>query len=394
MAVLTVAIAMTFVGFGFMTPFMPLYLQQVGVTEPEQVRAWSGGIAAAASISFAISAPFWGLLADRLGRKPMVIRAMWGSGIALIALSFVRDPALLLTIRVIQGLFSGPVTASLALTSTTVPDRHLTRAIGAIQAAMLIGGSLGPMIGGVAADAVGIPSTILVGGVLNICAGFLVLAFCREQFVRPHPSGPVRRHRIREGIAILSPALFALAAMQIALQFSSNGVIAVFALYVQELGRDVSASTFTGLIQGLYSAAAIVGVLLAARVSTSFGYKAPLVAGALVAAILFMPQALAPNLLILGLSRGVQGIFVGLLSPLISTLVSVVTPVERRATVYGAISGSSGLGAAAGPLSAGFVSAWLGLASVFWMTAGVLIVAALIATRVRGFSRATSFEKS
>lgn len=372
-----VAIFLTFVGFGFMTPFIPLYLQEMGMEDAGQVRAWSGAITAAAALSFAVSAPFWGILADRLGRRPMVVRAMWSSGIALIAMSLVRDPALLLAVRLAQGVFSGPVTAAVAMVSTTVPERNLTRSIGSIQASMLIGGSVGPLLGGIIADVFGIPPAFVIGGCLNLLAGTLVLLLARERFTRPVQRARTPRQAITAWTSAFSAALLVLAAIQISMQFSSNGIVSVFALYVQELGRSVSAGTFTGLIQGLYSASAALGVLAAARIAGWFGYRRSLLVAVAAAGLLFVPQALAPDLLVLGVARSAQGFFTGLVSPLVATLVSAFTPAERRGSVYGAMSGFSGLGGAIGPLLAGFIAAGIGLPAVFWTWAGLLLAVAL-----------------
>jgi MFS family permease len=55
--------------------FAPFYLQDLGVTDPSNLRLWSGLFASAAGLSMALVTPFWGYLADRVGKKPMTLRA-------------------------------------------------------------------------------------------------------------------------------------------------------------------------------------------------------------------------------------------------------------------------------------------------------------------------------
>ncbi len=185
--VLTFAVLVTFMGIGFLYPLLPLYLQEIGVTEPGEVRIWAGAIGSAQGLAFAVSAPLWGILADRVGRKPMVVRAMLVSGLDVAAAALVRDPLLLMLVVIFRGLAAAPGTAAMALVSTTVPQRQLTRSISYMQAALVIGMSGGPVLGGLLVGLIGMQFTFAIGGAISLVAGLLVLAFAVERFERPDP---------------------------------------------------------------------------------------------------------------------------------------------------------------------------------------------------------------
>ncbi|MDP6507580.1 MAG: MFS transporter, partial [Chloroflexota bacterium] len=182
--VLTFTGFVTFVGIGFMYPLIPLYLQEIGINDAQDVRLWAGAIGTGQGISFALSAPLWGILADRVGRKPMVVRAMVVSGFGVASVSLMRDPWLILLVVTLRASASAPGTTANALLSATVPSGQLTRAISSMQAAQVVGMSGGPMLGGLLVGLVGMRTTFLIGGAISVLAGILVLLFVVERFER------------------------------------------------------------------------------------------------------------------------------------------------------------------------------------------------------------------
>ena len=106
---------LTLVGFGFGLPFLPMYVQALGVTDRAQVAVWSGVISGSAALTMAVLAPIWGVLADRYGRKPMLVRAMIGGAFAVGAMGFVGNVWQLLGLRLIQGGVTGSQAAGAAL---------------------------------------------------------------------------------------------------------------------------------------------------------------------------------------------------------------------------------------------------------------------------------------
>ena len=380
--VLTFAVFVTFVGIGFFYPLVPLYLQEIGVTDPTSVRLWSGVIGSGQGLAFAISAPFWGILADRVGRKPMVVRAMIVSGFGIAAAAFVRDPVLLLLVVIFRGLAAAPGTAAMSLISTTVPQESLTRYVSYMQAAFVLGMSGGPVLGGLLVGIIGMQATFAIGGAISLVAGLLVLVFAEENFERP-ATGISRSSVLENAAAVVTGPILVLVLLQTVLWMAGNGSVPIMTLQVQDLVGTQSAAATAGIIQGLFSATAVVGIVGTPRLVARYGFQNVLLAATIGFALMFVPQGLAHNVVVLSTARMAQGIFFGLIGPSIQTLVGLSTSTDRRATVYGALATFTGAGGGIGPIALGAVAATLSLPAAFFAAALLVVpVIYLILTRL------------
>ena len=359
-------------GIGFLYPPLSLYLQEIGVTEPGEVRIWAGAIGSAQGLAFAVSAPLWGILADRVGRKPMVVRAMLVSGLGVAAAALVRDPLLLMLVVIFRGLAAAPRTAAMALVSTTVPQRQLTRSISYMQAALVIGMSGGPVLGGLLVGLIGMQFTFAIGGAISLVAGLLVLAFAVERFERP-AAGSRRPSVIQNAAALIAGPTLVLAVLQAILWMAGQGSIPIMTLQVQDLGGTESAPATAGFIQGLFSATAVLGILGTSRLVDRFGFRQVLVGAAVGFGVMFVPQGLAPNVVVLAGARMVQGVFFGLIGPAVHTLVGLSASPDRRATAYGTLATFSGGGGAIGPITLGTVAAAMSLPAAFMAAAAMVV---------------------
>ena len=117
-------------------PFLPYYVQDLGVTDPEQVAIWSGVVSAGHGIAMAIFSPIWGSLADRYGRKVMVERAMFGGALIICAMGFVDNVQQLAILRTIQGGLTGTIPAATTLVASSAPREKSGYALGLLQMAI------------------------------------------------------------------------------------------------------------------------------------------------------------------------------------------------------------------------------------------------------------------
>ncbi|MFH1928297.1 MAG: MFS transporter [Chloroflexota bacterium] len=74
---------LTILGFTAIYPFMVYFIQELGVTDLEEVAVWAGLVSSAPALTMAVFAPIWGVLADRYGRKLMLERAIFGAAVCL-----------------------------------------------------------------------------------------------------------------------------------------------------------------------------------------------------------------------------------------------------------------------------------------------------------------------
>lgn len=141
-------------GFSTAIPFLPLYVQRLGIADQAEAAVWAGILAAMPAFTMAFMAPVWGALADRYGRKPMVTRSMILGGGIVGLMALAADVRQLLILRTIQGGFSGTVSAARTLAAGIVPASQLGQCLGLMATAAFVGNSLGPLLGGLIADAV------------------------------------------------------------------------------------------------------------------------------------------------------------------------------------------------------------------------------------------------
>lgn len=113
--------------------FLPLYVPHLGVTDPAQVAMWSGILIAATSFFAALSNPFWGAMADRKGRKPMLEKVLLMFGMIIITIAFASTVYQLLALRILQGVCGGFTAAATALAVSMSPTEHISSTVGIFQ---------------------------------------------------------------------------------------------------------------------------------------------------------------------------------------------------------------------------------------------------------------------
>ena len=259
---LWVAQTLTIIGFSLRTPFLPFYVAELGATTFEQQALWAGAINAGGAAIMAITAPIWGTLADRYGRKLMVLRAMFAGSLTISLMALATSPWQLLALRFVEGAFTGTVAASTTLAASTVPKERLGYGLGLMQMAVFSGSAVGPLLGGVLADTLGYRVTFLLAGSMLFLGGWIVLLLVKEEFERP-ATGPSSRDAGLSTLHLLwQPALLAVIVGLLALRSASGALQPIVPLMVEQLARGSGAvNSLAGLsigIAGLTSAVAAV----------------------------------------------------------------------------------------------------------------------------------------
>jgi DHA1 family multidrug resistance protein-like MFS transporter len=382
---LTAASFFMFSAFGFVFPFMPLFISDLGVGDLQQVEIWSGVTSFAQSIVLAIFSPIWGAYADRHGRRLMVLRAAFGGGLVIGLMGLSQNIWQLFALRMLQGAFTGVIAAVTALAISFVPRERVGYALGVIQMSAFAGNACGPLLGGFVADHAGFRVSFAITGGLFLLAGVLTVLFVTENFVPPPPrptgtgglSGLLRDIRSRgtdRQLLIMMVVLFSA-------QFGVSVVQPMLPLFVQELEPSQSAATLTGVIFTVAGIVASVSSLVWGRLGDRIGYRRLLIVMALGAGLIYIPQALVMSALQLIVLRGVLGIFDGGLLPAANAVIATQTAdtpgdKDSHGTTYGLVYFANGMGFALGPLTGGLLAATLGLRSVFYVTAAILLAIA------------------
>jgi DHA1 family multidrug resistance protein-like MFS transporter len=379
---LTAAGFLMFTAFGFVFPFLPLFIGELGVGDVQQVEIWSGITSFGQALVLSVFSPIWGAVADRRGRRVMVLRAAFGGGLVIGLMGLSQNIWEFFGLRLIQGAMTGVVAAASALAISFVPRNRIGMALGMIQMSSFAGNAVGPSLGGFTADHFGYRLSFAVSGCLFLIAGILTLLFVKEHFVPPPPgatrpglTGLLRDIRTRgrdKQLLIMMVVLFSA-------QFGVNVVQPMLPLFVQYIDPSQSAAFVTGLIFTVAGVVAAVSSIVWGRLGDRIGFRRLLIGMSLGAGLIYIPQGLVVSVVQLIALRGILGIFDGGLLPSANALIASSSPTERstgqaaHGTTYGLIYLANGLGFALGPLSGGLIAATLGLRNVFFLTAAILL---------------------
>lgn len=380
------AIAQTFsiLGFSFVIPFLPLFVQQLGIHGITRVTLWAAFLSGCSAIGMAVASPIWGVLADRHGRKIMVMRASLSAAVLIGLMGLVSNVYQLLALRLLQGFFTGTVSASQALVSSQTPRKRLGFALGVMQTAVFVGNSVGPLIGGFTAEVVGFRFSFVVGGALLLTCGLLVTFLVHEEPVNTHQDAarPTLLGGLRQVLVV--PALLPMIGAIFAVQFAITQVYPILPQFVQVLqGKSGHAALATGLILAGAGAAGAISSTVIGWFSDRIGHKWILVGAALAACLISIPQYFVTATWQLGLLRVCDGFALGAMLPSSSAILAGLVPAERRGAAYGLSASANSIGVAAGPLTTAGVVALTGIRSVF-LTAALLlgIIAVWVGTMV------------
>jgi DHA1 family multidrug resistance protein-like MFS transporter len=327
-------------------------------------------------------APVWGLVSDRFGHKRMIQRALIGAGLAIALIAFVQSPLQLLVLRVLHGIFTGVVSAIATLVSLTAPRRYLATVLGMLQAAMFLGVSLGPLLGGAFADRFGLRAGFGVTGVLLIGIGIVVTLVVRE---------PPREPRHADAPAITSPPerlvnreLLAVISLMTIARFVNSAPQPILPLFVQQLDPDpTSLGATVGLVLAATGIASTISALLVGRLTDRYGWRATLLASVGLAALISPIHLLVSSVWQLAVVRSLFGFAIGGMSPAIQALLIYVSPARKRGAAFGLLTTANAAGNGSGPVVGSVVAAGFGVPSVFIATLPVLAGAGWLLARMR-----------
>ncbi|HCL28184.1 MAG TPA: MFS transporter [Candidatus Latescibacteria bacterium] len=374
---LWVAEVVAIIGFHAVQPFLPYYIQEFDVADLGEALIWAGRMGTAAGLAMAISAPIWGSLADRYGRKPMVVRSMIGGGISVILMAYVTTVEQLLVTRVLQGALAGTVTACLTLVSTSTPRQHLGFALGLMQGAFMLGASVGPLLGGPVIEAFGYKACFMWAGGAVLVAGLIVQMLVQEDFSRARTVESSAKYRMpgRDMWRLLGVRPFLVLVLTVtAMSFAFGFVMPVVPLFLQELAGRKDVVSLAGAV---FAAGGLVGAASAVvmgRYSDRIGPRRVLVSGLVLASVFYLAQGYAQSVLMLGVLVVLTGLATGATRPVANSLITRIVVEEDRGKAFGVMTSASALGWAMGPMAGGHIGAHYGFRAVFVVTSILFLV--------------------
>ncbi len=360
------------VGFSFVSPFMPLFIQDLGTFTSQKAAFWAGIATSASGIAMFFSAPLWGIVADRWGRKPMVLRAMFGAGVVLALIGLAPNIYYVIALRFVQGLLSGTVAAASALVASLTPRNKMPFAMGLLMVAVFVGTSFGPLVGGFMADSVGYKAAFFITGGFLFSGGLIVLFFVKEKFERPAKgqsaslSSLLRLAKSRE----MLPLLLALCALHAA----PHMITPIISLFIRELNPEGMAATASGLAFGLMGVVAAISAIITGRLGGHINLKKILVISCLGTGLLYLPPMWARTVTQLIIFIALTGLLKGGLMTSSNALVGLSVPRSQQGIAYGVAQSANALGNGLGPLIGGSLAPLMGLRPVFGVAGGLFML--------------------
>ena len=369
----------TLVSLSMLLPFLPLYVQQLGVTNQADVVQWSAVAFGATFFGTAMTAPLWGRLADRFGRKPMLVRAAIGMAIVMSLIGLARDVADLVLLRLIAGLIGGYASASIVMIGSQVPREKAGWALGVLSTGALSGNLIGPVVGGFLPQWVGIRGTFFVGGAMIALAAITTIVLIREDFNRQ--SDGVRRSDSTQTPADRSrwPVIGALLLTAMMVLLANMSIEPIITVYIGHLGVALDEQA---RIAGVVMACSALGSILTAAklgaLADRVGSWNVIVGCLLVTGLVMVPQAYVTQSWQLAVLRALMGMSIAGLLPAIAKLIRHSVQEHNTGKILGYLQSAQFSGQVIGPLIGGQIGAHFGLHQVFLVTGALLVFCAAI----------------
>jgi MFS family permease len=369
----------TLVSLSMLLPFLPLYVQQLGVTSSSAVIQWSGVAFGATFLGTAVTAPIWGHLADRYGRKPMLVRAAIGMAIVMSLIGIAHSVVELVALRLIAGLVGGYASASIVMIGTQAPRVRAGWALGLLSTGALTGNLVGPLVGGFLPAWVGIRGTFFVGGAMIAVAAAATILLVREDFDRE--SDAKHRAAAKAGSSATSNhfliVTLLLTAMMVLL--ANMSIEPIITVYIGQLGVPADHLARTAGI--VMASSALGSMLTAARLGAladRVGSWNVIVGCLLATGLVMVPQAFVTQWWQLALLRGLMGMTIAGLLPSIARLVRHSVDEHHSGKTLGYLQSAQFTGQVVGPLIGGLIGARIGLHEVFFVTGSLLVLCAAL----------------
>jgi DHA1 family multidrug resistance protein-like MFS transporter len=376
---LALCVFIAFVGFQFFSPFLPLYIRELGVTDPAAIALWSGALAAVTPLVSGLLSPLFGRLADRFGRKMMLIRSLAGFTVIIAAMGLVTSVRQLFAARLLMGLFAGFTPMAIAVASVSAPRDKASVAIARVQGAQLLSVAVGPAVGGIVASHLGFrPAFFVTAGMCVVALVALIFLFEEARTSEAGEGRAARRSTpLREFLRY--PHFMSVMGMLLIAQFVDRGLSLLIPLQVAQM-PGVEAAATSGLIIAVAAVGATLSASAAARLSQIVPAGQLLLGQLLVGGAFCAAMALAESRLLLLVLRTIVALCLGGALTLSYTVGGMIVPPETRGAAFGWLALGVQIGTAASPLLNGWVAAWslpgayILNGALAWVGAAVLIL--------------------
>ena len=378
MFIILLVVAIDLIGFGIIIPFLPFYAESFGAS-PQKVTM----LMAVFSLAQFISAPFWGALSDKFGRRLIICITLIGSIIAYIFLSFASSLLTLFIARAMAGIMAGNISTAQAYIVDITNKENRTKAMGFFGAAFGIGFILGPAIGGILAGPnPENPNTFyppMVAGILSFIALGLSLLFLKNPYNKNTNIKNKRIDNLLESLKVPDLGKLILLSFIVTVVFAL--MESTFSLWSERTFKWGAQQNgyifaFTGLF-GALTQGVLVGPL-----SKYFGEKFLCRIGVFLLSIGMLGVAITYNIVHVYIALIFIAFGLGLFMPTISSLIAGLVSEDRRGWVLGVNQSVSAMSRIIGPIIAGILFDFVGKNSPYFFGCILLLITLLFYNKI------------
>lgn len=355
-------------------PFLPLYVEQLGVSGHQSLSIWSGLVFSGTFLVSALVSPLWGSLADRKGRKLMLLRASLGMAIVIALQGMVTNVYQLFALRALMGLTSGYIPNAMALVASQVPRDKSGWALGTLSTGQISGVIAGPLLGGLMADHLGLRVVFFVTAGLMFVSFLITLFLIKERRIEVKKADRLSGKAVFQSLPY--PALIVtLFISTLMIQLANSSISPILTLFIKELSGDSGNIAFiSGMIAAVPGVSALISAPRLGRLGDRIGTARILLAALGLTTLLFAIMAWVETPLQLGILRFLLGFADGALMPAVQTLLLKYSSDQVTGRIFGYNQSFMYLGNVVGPLIGSGVSALMGFRWVFAVTAVLVLL--------------------
>ncbi len=342
---------MDLLGFGILIPLLPYVAEQYGADG-----LLVGVLFASYSGAQFLFAPMWGRLSDRFGRRPIILISLTGSTIGYLIFAYAGSLAWLFVSRILSGICAANISTAQAIIADLLPPQERTRGMGLVGAALGLGFTFGPALGGVFVEETNYSFPFFIAAALSgidlLWAFFLLPETVSYQNHSQYEQRKFSLQQLKAALNVsLIPRLLSISLIYYIAFAAMEGTLGFFVK--EEFLLSAKHNSYLFFFVGIVVALIQGGVV--GRMSKRFGDLNVLIIGVFLVFIGFLGIAFTPSVPVLICAMIPLAIGAGLYTPSMTSLISQRSAQEVQGGILGLNQSMASLGRIIGPMTGGFL---------------------------------------
>lgn len=362
----------TSMGLSQIAPILPLFIKQLGHSDPKDIAFYSGLAFGITPLFMAIFSPVWAFVGARYGYKRMLVRASLGMAILSVWLCFVGSAQEVVIVRAMTGVVSGFTSAAVVFIASLVPKRHVAYALGTLSTASISGSLIGPLFGGVVAEFLGIQAVFAVIALLLFCSFLTISLFVREDKIAHKETQNSKRSQENYSLIAL------LFATTFVIQVGTFGSMPILSVFVEQIHTGSHIAFWTGIVVAASGISDIVCSPQLGKIADRIGAEKIILLSLVFCGTCFYLQSLCSNVYWLTFVRLLIGVGLGGLLPCVNALIKKSVSANRLNVIFGFNQTCQFLGNFTGAVGGGIVASKWSASLVFASICTMFLCTALV----------------